>query len=618
MALILQHALLLASLAQVSVNLAPDQPIAQVYADELLVVEFLAQDDTEFTADMMLTRAGAAPVTVDFGSLSIRAGAPRWVIAAGVPWQRGLYHARVETRIGGAVTVTEETFCRVDRPTTNSSLPVSVLVDDLSRDAVLRLQGLSTEAVSVDGTHPDLYTLVETATDAGFRVRVRLDPDTFSAAGIDPAALVDRIGNAVALWELAAGENPEPVIALARAIRSRAPTARFALKLGQPDRLASMLAEGAGLYFNTITVDSGASTRRSLQAFQREAEQAGYERLAFERSIEASGRTASLTDPIEIFREGYDKAILSTATFFPDGELGESYCFASTLAQRLGNATFLGDVAIDDNTVGQLFIAPGGENDTDEWTFIVGQQEDAAIQMTPGNVQQLRLFDALNNAMRIEPAEDGTISLSATAGPAILCGVGGTLPREAACSSIRREARALLELKGIKEHLGDERIALLKAFAECDGTRSMRVEFFGLLRAFPEIESSWHNQRMPRSAAVPLLAGLARLTRYVCTLDQEIGKPFLEPIDKTYAKCGEFQSRYLTGTGGGRAVQERGDWLLAEVQRLLDESRALLARGRRIEADAVAALAEWRARSLIFAAKAAPLSEPDRYAKESK
>ena len=41
----------------------------------------------------------------------------------------------------------------------------------------------------------------------------------------------------------------------------------------------------------------------------------------------------------------------------------------------------------------------------------------------------------------------------------------------------------------------------------------------------------------------------------------------------------------------------------------MDEAESLATGGAKIEADAVAALAEWRARGLEFAAKAGPLSD---------
>jgi hypothetical protein len=117
--------------------------------------------------------------------------------------------------------------------------------------------------------------------------------------------------------------------------------------------------------------------------------------------------------------------------------------------------------------------------------------------------------------------------------------------------------------------------------------------------------------------ATTTLARLARLARTLCQLEAVIGVSFLEPLQDTLARCKEFQSMYLTGVTATPQARQRGDRLVAEVRRLMDEAEALAQLDRRIEADAVAALAEWRARGLEYAAKAGPqsdrlsLSEPD-------
>jgi len=141
------------------------------------------------------------------------------------------------------------------------------------------------------------------------------------------------------------------------------------------------------------------------------------------------------------------------------------------------------------------------------------------------------------------------------------------------------------------------------------------MEFLALLRGFTTLEEQWHAGKASRSATVAALAALSRLSRSMCVLQQEGGEAFVEPLRKTLARCGEYQSQYLTGSGGAQDARDRGDWLSQEVSRLTAEAETLDKDGRAIEAAAVAAMAEWRARALEFAAKAAPLSKPDPFAK---
>lgn len=87
--------------------------------------------------------------------------------------------------------------------------------------------------------------------------------------------------------------------------------------------------------------------------------------------------------------------------------------------------------------------------------------------------------------------------------------------------------------------------------------------------------------------------------------------PFIELLQETIARCGEYQSQYLTGTGGATESHDRADWLSAEIARLTAEAKALADEGRSIEAVGLGSLAEWRARSLEFAVAAKPLGTPE-------
>jgi hypothetical protein len=173
---------------------------------------------------------------------------------------------------------------------------------------------------------------------------------------------------------------------------------------------------------------------------------------------------------------------------------------------------------------------------------------------------------------------------------------------------------ALAAVEGVEHIAPAQVLASLEPVRLYDSGSQARFSFLGLIRTLPELEAAWHRGELPRASAVPAIAALARTARALCALEQERGEPFLEPLHETLARCAEFQSLYLTGTASARGPQERADWILDEVGRLMEEARELAAAGRGIEADAVAALAEWRARALQYAADAAPLSAPDPFA----
>jgi len=135
------------------------------------------------------------------------------------------------------------------------------------------------------------------------------------------------------------------------------------------------------------------------------------------------------------------------------------------------------------------------------------------------------------------------------------------------------------------------------------------------LKLFPRLEELWHTGAVSRSVAAPAMATLSRLARALCVIEQEKGEPFVEPLQKTLANCGQFQSLYLTSSAGASGARERPEWLMDEVGRLMAQAERLAAEGRPIEAGGVATLAEWRARGLEWAAKAQPLSAPEKEVK---
>jgi LysM repeat protein len=131
-------------------------------------------------------------------------------------------------------------------------------------------------------------------------------------------------------------------------------------------------------------------------------------------------------------------------------------------------------------------------------------------------------------------------------------------------------------------------------------TAGDRAAFLALLRFFPLIEMQWHAGLIPEGVATAAIADLAGLARALCFNQAVTGEPFLAPLRNCLDKCEEYRALYLTGS----EARPRGDWLLDEVLRLMNEAESLMQSGRPIEANAVAALAEWRARALEFAARA--------------
>jgi len=102
---------------------------------------------------------------------------------------------------------------------------------------------------------------------------------------------------------------------------------------------------------------------------------------------------------------------------------------------------------------------------------------------------------------------------------------------------------------------------------------------------------------------------LSDISKTMAIIEEDRGEVFLEPLSDTLARTEESQSLYLTGSAGTAKSRERGDWILAEVRRLVEEAEGLDLCGRKIEAGAVAALAEVRGQCLKSAAQAEIVEE---------
>jgi hypothetical protein len=193
--------------------------------------------------------------------------------------------------------------------------------------------------------------------------------------------------------------------------------------------------------------------------------------------------------------------------------------------------------------------------------------------------------------------------------PVYLSGSGGSVLKDAATASAASEADAILDTMEDQHPLLEPLEKPLEGLAA--GNAIDRLTFMGLVQTLPNLEQGWHAGELPRENAVPTIAALARLIRFLAVLEQEKGEDFVESLQNVVARCGEYQSVYLMSTSANGTRHPRGDWLMDEVNRLVNDAEVLRDAGRPIEAVAVASLAEARARALEYAAAAKTSSVPE-------
>jgi hypothetical protein len=602
----------LAAAGEVSVVIAPDQPIPHVYMDEPLVAEFRSEGDITVHVVLELDRDHGERVTHDLGELRLRAKQPLWRELTEVPPLRDRYRARFVLKGVDGSTAVMQPFCRIDRPLANVAGPLALSTSSFGRDDLLALRAVPMHTVRIEADLRDVAKVGADLQNAGLGLIVGITTENLG----DPVSLATRLATAfrdsVIRWEIDAGADAELLEEVAKALRNGGSRSPIALVARETGTLGSLLREGAGRYASRCVYRHDSPTRTEIRRFRGVLMQSGYERMplyVLGRGVDPGEdkvgarllRQVVLNAAVDI-----EQTTLDAALVFENRRFAEGYNYISGMAHRLNRTTYVGELAFAAPVYAQVFRR--GQ----EWVVVAWTAEAARdIEMTVGDAEKLSLVDSLNNPLSLGPVNDGVLTLAIGSDPVYLGGKGGRVMAEAAGRLARRHAQALVDDKQNAERIPEDLFGAIKRIAGSKEGRPDRRDLFALLGMFPYVEREWHAGVLPRAVAVTTLAEVSRIALLAATLEEEIGEPFIERTEDALTRCSDYQSQYLTGLGGAASATERGDWLLQEIARLVARANELDDHDRHTEAYAVASIAEWRARALEFAANALPLSEPD-------
>ncbi|MCP4641767.1 MAG: hypothetical protein GY851_15095 [bacterium] len=585
----------------VDITLAPDQPIPRVYMDDPLVIEFTAKEDLTVSAQLEILQEGKQLSLTDLGSLRLGPGAPHWYALEELPETRGRYVARIVfTGPDGSVLEKGGSFCRVDRPSGEFSDFVGLALGrDDPHGALRAAAGIPVRWVRLPADHPQLADRAAAAIGSGLGVRVAFDLDRMTGGDGFVEGVASELADSVTSWEVDAGSDPSRIAGTVTAIRRGGSRAPFAIVARDASSLEACLTSGAGQAATGLVLRAPSPTVESVTAFRDAAERAGYEGLPI--TILAQGVSGRPAEPGPVLvrnltrylAAGGSELHVDVADVYGTDGFQTGYPFLSALTARLDGGSYLGRLPSPDSVEAYVF------RNVDQWTIVVvcpGGEQETGVEL--GSVMDVTLRDACNNVLPVGAAKGGVLTLRVGEKPCFLSGTGGDVLARAAAWVAREEAARFAATPALQESLPSEFMDVVRLVAAPDSGKLDRLRFFTLLRMFPRLERDWRSGTLPASTAVPALAQLGRLVRSLCVLEQESGEEFLEPIEKTMARCDGYKSQYLTSSGGSTGGLLRGDWLLSEVTRLMTEAETLRAQGRLIEANGVAALAEWRARSL--------------------
>lgn len=589
----------LAALGAISVEIAPDQPLNFVYTDDPLIIELAS--DTRVDAHVSVTVRGAAtaePIEHDAGQINLHANAVRWIAVEGLPETRGLYEVLVRVSTPEGLTEERASFCRIDRTFPRKPLPF--IAHQLPPDprVLVALQHAGITRIRLRIEEPEAPRLFRAARDMNFEIVLRFDPglgglDTWTAADLAAAAA----------WEIDAHDDPDAYAAAFRAVRAAQGTAPARPILSGAAALRTLLSPESDTEFDAAVLEGTAAETPTCIAARIAAAEAGYEDwklIAYPAPLSSTSPGVLVARLLEALAGGAAYVGVDASALFDNG-LTAAFAGLIGFAPRFVGTEHAGSLALAEGVRAPLF-----RNGAAWLLALWSTGGDKEVVLPLEGAQALSLTDAMNNPIPL--ASTRNPRLTATHDLRYLSGEGGEILALAAANKAGNLARQMLDTPAYTQYLPPELLDALRQIARTAGVGIDRSQFFLLIRSFPEIEARWHAGVLPRNIAVPALADLARLARALCTAEEHSGTNFIEPLADTLDRCEEYQARYLTGSSSAPA-HHRGDWLLNEVRRLAEEAETIARNDRRIEAAALATLAEWRARALEVAANAGKRSE---------
>lgn len=584
--------------------ISPDQPLQFSYLDEPLVIA-IQSDVTgaaEASAQVKSPRGGAAQ-EVALGSLNLRAGEETWVALPTLPPGEGYFSIEVTLSHGGESKTLHGGFARIRRSTGEHNLPIVAYGEEADAATLRALRSAPVPALRVDLLADGSAERAAALVKQGFKLVPYLDARLTTDPGEVARRAAELWCGSILRWQVAAGASVSLLEDVSRTVRATQCPAPVVAVVDDIDTFKSLIENGLGNVVRAVAVEVKENGQWTVAAVQSIAEQAGFEQWDVYALLPPPERGAEeqnyLTKRIFLaLAEGFKSVSFHARELYDQG-LTAAFSRINALSFQMGDMTFAGSLPVDRGIQNALFKEGG------DWFLVIWSNAGSKdILLEVGDAGKLRAVDQFNQSIELPAVTKGALPLKVDNAPIFVTGRGGSVFDQAARPIARRLASELAKRKELMDVLGPEVGAAVNSAVLSEGAVTQRTNFFAMLRALPELERRWHQGELPRHLAVSAISHLARLMRQVCVVEQQRGEPFLEPLQDTLARCEEYQAYYLTSSRGSDDAFERGDWLLGEVRRLMNESNDLAAANRRIEASAVAALAEWRARGLEFAANA--------------
>jgi hypothetical protein len=570
-------------LGQVTVNVAPDQPLPHVFDDDPLILEFIAEKSGNYSATIRLEVDGHPSQRVELNGMPLKADKPYWHSLTDVDPLLGPHEVKIDvTDSSGESNQVNASFYRIHRPDPEQSYPLTVHLDHL--DEALLARHLPAKTLRVEqpiSTWNDWVTLTEYHQ---IKLEVCVDPTQKEWTPIRLETAANRLKDRIDFWVIGPSDNTQSILKAAQAIRRGDRNARMALAVIEPNDILDALVNTAGVHFEKLVVRS---SNFPPEIYRSMLERFGEEALALDYDLNYTAKKPwELLDTwIQCLRVGAQPVIHQKHLQNQTG-LAQSFSMINAWVRGFSRVQYAGPVTDDTNETHALFRIRGVGGPRNHWMLVAPQSSDSEIHslLNPSSTLDSH-FNKLN--------EPTTKAIGR-----FLIGEGAEALTQASWNRVVLQVDAILGEKPMMSLLSEPIQSALNTLGSGNGKSSHRRELFQLLQALPTLDAGLREGSAPKALAIPLSSRLGTIAEGLALLEESLGEPFLEPLSKILAQCADYQSRYIT-LSGGMDDKPRSLWLLKEVNRLLSRVDTLQQENRVIEATAIATLAEWRARSLI-------------------
>lgn len=586
------------ALAQtVEVRLAPDQPAPIFFTDEPLVVQVLADVNTVATPEIEAELPDGRRANWSAGVLELAPERPKWLTMDGLPVLRGPHVFFVRTAPGEPPV--ERALVRIDRPVPSNTDGAIIALAWPSPAARYAAQCVGA-GVQVPLEWTGLDAEVANFTQPGngpIHVRITASNGRHPRS-VESAATA--LGARVDLWSVGGAISPREALREAAAVRTV--SAQWGLCIGTPREAAAVLARASELPPQTILC-----APEDAASIAATAARAGIERmpLLIELPAAITGTAQDLLGSLveSAMAPGRSALIAQESIETPEGFTGALSVLAAARL-HLAGAKNLGRITEPGANESWIFrLGPAATPDTWCVVTIVRDAASGMAALAPGEGAVWNVLDGYGNPLGDAGRPDGKIVLPSSSADAwYVRGAGGSILREALAARVRALAAPHVAYTGELAAVAPETVSTVEALANYQYPAPVRLHFFSLLRSLPALEEGWRRGIVETRYAIPMIRDFAVMAELLAVLEQELNEPLLEPLDKTMDTCTEWMQRFSEPADASAMSAQRFAFLRDEVTRLVDEARALDAVARPIEAKAIAALAEWRARTLEPAA----------------